>query len=181
MFESFYGAIGISVILYFTLKTIRRDNEKDKIPMITTAIVALIGVLILSSIPRPNFEKEIMAKIADKPWIKVAHKSKVVRLTEPYTWFSSSINSITLISPGDALRPGFHLTNLTYNKKPSNAFVDPDCTKRQLDYAKADNEGIYRQDDKNMYLKMNAQEYALYCKQDWSAEIIAINRAMMGK
>lgn len=176
-FDSIYGVVGVSAALYFVLKRIRKSDDKDNVPFLSAAIVALIGVFILPSIPMYDFESNVLSTIADKPWIRVVNKSEARRLTEPLTWFTTSIGSITLVYPGDALNLGFHVPTLTYNKKPLNSFADPECEERLISYANADSEGIYRQDDKSLNLKMNDQEYALYCKQDWTAEKKAINKA----
>lgn len=176
-FESIYGATGISVAIYYLLKVVRKSDDKDNVPLVSAASVAIIGLLILPSIPMYDFESNVLATIADKPWMRVVNKSKVGSLTEPLTWFTSSIGSITIVSPGEALNPGFHVYSLTYNKKPLITLVEPECGDRIISYSKADSEGIYRADDKSSDLKMNDQEYDLYCKQDWTVEKKAINQA----
>ena len=108
-FGSIYGAMGIAIALYFLLKHIRSSGDKDNVPLLSATAVVLIGIFILPSIPMYNFESDVLANIAGKPWVKIVNKSKVGSLTEPLTWFTSSVGSITLVSPGDALNPGFHV------------------------------------------------------------------------
>lgn len=169
-FKSVWGVSVIAFALYHLIKKLRKSNEDDIVPFLVAASVAIIGILILPSIPRYAFESSVMNNIANKPWIKIIDKSKIVYLTEPLTWFVTPVSSISLISPRDVLSPGFDVSTLIYNEQPRAMFVDAQCAEREITYAKADNEGIYRQDDKDMNLKMKDAEFDTYCKYDWSSE-----------
>jgi|TARA_B110000902_G_scaffold227988_1_gene267666 hypothetical protein len=172
-FDSIYGVCAIAVATFFLLKKIRKSSYEDNLPFTAALVLFVTGVSILPSIPMYGFEKKVLSGIEKQPWVRVIYKEEVGSLTEPLTWFSSSIGEISIVQPTDFCCD-FHLSTLKYNSKQLDLLVEPECKEKLISFSKADSEGIYRGSDKNSNLKMSENEYELYCKQDWTVERKAV-------
>ena len=180
-FTSVYGIGLVAAVTFFILNGLRGRREGDHVPAMVAVAIVVLGMTTLPSIPRYAFEDQIMATIQDKPWVKVVNKTKIGTLIEPLTWFNAPVGSISVVTPGDALTPGFHMVIFSYGQKEVAALVEPDCATRMIDYSYAGEDGIYRADEQFWNQRMSDKDYELYCKTDWTEARRQVNAARLAR
>jgi hypothetical protein len=132
-------------------------------------------VEIQASLPRYQFERDTLAKIEGKSWIRVVNRTKWGSLTEPLTWFRAPLGSITILMPNSPIEDGFRQVAMRYEEAPAVAIVEPDCTTSTILYSRPDQKGVFRYAT-SAPAKMRDDEKKWYCQYDWSTEKEALRR-----
>ena len=175
MTNSIYGIGGIAVVIYIFLSALKKKFPKLPEPAYIAVPVFLIGLFTLPSLPRYQFEYDVMSKIEGKDWIRVVNKTEWGSLTEPLTWVKAPIGSVTVVMPNSPIEGGFREVLLRYEEKEIVSIVEPDCNNLKILYALPDKEGVFRYTT-NSSVQMSGEQKTWYCEYDWSKENQALRR-----
>jgi len=189
-FHTIYGMLGVAILVYLLFRDLRKTSPRFPEPALVAGVVFLVGVGTLPSIPRYQFQNEMlkhMLRIENSG--RVASTSRWRSMTEPLTWVNPPIGAVTLIWPqsshfvGDGQRIGlapfenrFYEWTMRYGEKPAESLVDPDCAQSTIRYTRPDESGILHPVTPSP-VKMVAREKDWYCEHDWSREKEALLRA----
>jgi hypothetical protein len=173
--KTIYGVIGIAAAVYLVLRALRKAFPKLPEPAFIAVPVFLIGLFIVPSLPRYQFERDVIAKIEGKDWVRVVNKTHWGSLSEPLTWLKPPIGSITIIMPNSPIEDGFRQVTMRYEEETRVSMVDPDCTTLTILYSRPDKEGVFRYTS-NVPIKMSDEEKRWYCQYDWSKEKEALHK-----
>lgn len=175
---SIYGIVIIAAVVYFITLALRKTIPKVPNPYIIATVSFFIALFTMPSIPRYQFEKESLAQIEGKAWMRVVHKTKLGSIAEPLTWIKAPIGSLFIVMPNRSIEGGYREVLLRYKEKPVIRMADPDCIDKTILYSEPDAEGVFRYTS----LKadpMNEDELSIYCKYDWSKEKEALRSEML--
>ena len=155
-FHTIYGMLGVAILVYLLFRDLRKTSPRFPEPALVAGVVFLVGVGTLPSIPRYQFQNEMlkhMLRIENSG--RVASTSRWRSMTEPLTWVNPPIGAVTLIWPqsshfvGDGQRIGlapfenrFYEWTMRYGEKPAESLVDPDCAQSTIRYTRPDESGI---------------------------------------
>lgn len=173
--HTIYGLAAIAGVIYLALKALRKVIPKLPQPEYIVIPLALIGLFTLPSLPRYQFERDVMAKIEGKDWIRVVNQVRVGTFYEPLTWFKPAIGSITIIMPNHPLEGGFREATMRYGEEEILSWVEPDCTDQTIWYSRPGNEGVVHY----VPVRMSDEQTQRYCEYDWSKEKEALWREML--
>jgi hypothetical protein len=183
-FHTIYGMLGVAILVYLLFRDLRKTFPRFPEPALVAGLVFLVGVGTLPSIPRYQFQNEMLKLMLGA---RVASTSRWSSMTEPLTWVNPPIGALTLISPhpyfvGDGQRIGlapfenrFYEWTMRYGEKPAESLVDADCVQSTIRYTRPDESGILRPVTSSP-VKMVAREKDWYCERDWSREKEALLR-----
>jgi hypothetical protein len=133
------------------------------------------GRIAHESTPRYQFERDTMAKIEGKDWVRVVNRTNWGSLTEPLTWLRAPLGSITIIMPSSPIEGDFRQVTMRYEEEATVSIVEPDCTSLTILYSRPDREGVFRHVT-NAPVKMGDKEKKWYCEYDWSKEEEALRK-----
>jgi hypothetical protein len=167
--DSIYGIAIIAAIAYFLAFGIKKIIPKFPKPEFFAGFIFFIALFTIPSIPRYQFEKNALAQIDGKPWIRVINKTKWGDITEPLTWFNAPVGSIFIVMPNDISIGGFREVLMQYDKEPKVSMSDPDCTDNTIFHSVPDSEGTFRYTS-NEAKQMTEKEIKMYCEYNWSLE-----------
>ncbi len=177
-FHTIYGMLGVAILVYLLFRDLRKTFPRFPEPALVAGLVFLVGVGTLPSIPRYQFQNEmlkLMLRIEDSD--RVASTSRWRSMTEPLTWVNPPIAAVTVISP-HTLPPfenRFHEWTMRYGEEPAESLVDADCVRSTIRYTRPDESGILHPVTPSP-VKMVARERDWYCEHDWSREKEALLR-----
>jgi hypothetical protein len=182
-FHTVYGMLGVATLVYLLLRDLKKTFPRFPEPALVAGLVFLVGVGTLPSIPRYQFQNEmlkLMLRIEGSG--RVASTSSWRSMTEPLTWVNPPIGAVTLVWPqtahfvGDGQRIGlapfenrFYEWTMRYGEKPAESLVDADCVQSTIRYTQPDESGILHPVTPSP-VKMVAREEDLYCEHNWSWE-----------
>ena len=172
-FQSIYGIAAVAAVAYFLAFGLKKISPRLPDPFIPAALVFVLALCTLPSIPRYQFEKDTLADMEGKAWVRVISTTNVGDLTEPLTWFHAPIGSFFLVMPNSPIEGGFSELLLQYDEEPQIRMTDPDCMDGSILYSAPDKEGVMRYTSMEPQ-RMSNQEISIYCDFDWSAEIEAL-------
>ena len=194
-FHSVYGMLGVATLVYLLFRDLRKTFPRFPAPALVAALVFLVGVGTLPSIPRFQFHNEMLKLMPRAEGSgRVASMSSWRSMTEPLTWVNPPVGAVTFVSRqtshflGDGQRIGlapyenrFYEWTLRYGEKPAEAVVDADCVQSTIRYARPDESGVLRPVTPSP-VKMVAREKDWYCEYErpwekWSWEKAALQRA----
>jgi hypothetical protein len=201
-FHTIYGMLGVAILVYLLFRDLRKTFPRFPKPTLVAGLVFLVGVGTLPSIPRYQFQNEMlkmMLRMEDRglgwrqPFVgaRVASTSRWRSMTEPLTWVNPPIGAVTLIWPqSHPVRDGqriswvpfknhFHEWTWRYGEDPAESVVDADCVQSTIRYTRPDESGILRPVTSSP-VKMVAREKDWYCAHDWSREKEALLRRYRG-
>lgn len=178
MTNSIYGIGGIAVVIYVFLSALKKKFPKLPEPAYIAVPVFLIGLFTLPSLPRYQFEYDVMSKMEGKDWIRVVNKTEWGSLTEPLTWVKTPVGSVTVVMPNSPIEGGFREVLLRYEEKEVISMVEPDCNNLTILYAQSDKEGVFRYTT-NSSVEMRDEQKKWYCEYDWSKEKEALRREVL--
>lgn len=178
--HSIYGAFGIASVIYVIGKGVRRLAPRLPEPTLGAGLAFLIVVFTFPSIPRYQFEKEALAALDGKDWIRVVNMTNWVDVSEPLTWFREPVGSIFLIRPQSLPNYGFEEVHMRYKEDTVLRNTEPSCEDRTIHISAPSDDGIFR------YLThrpeaMIDRDYELYCNYDWSKEKKALRQQMLAE
>lgn len=81
--ESIYGIAVIAVVVYFIAVGIKKVIPKSPNPVAVAALAFVAALFTLPSLPRYQFERESLAQIEGKEWIRVISKTNWGSIAEP--------------------------------------------------------------------------------------------------
>ena len=192
-FHTIYGMLGVAVLVYLLFRDLRKTFPRFPKPTLVAGLVFLVGVGILPSIPRYQFQNEmlkLMLRMEDRglgwrqPFVgaRVASTSRWRSMTEPLTWVNPPIGAVTLISPqthfvrdgqrivGSApLENHFREWTWRYGEELAESLVEADCVQSTIRYTQPDESGILHPVTPSP-VKMIAREKDWYCAHDWLRE-----------
>lgn len=168
-FHTIYGIIGLTALVYVLLRELRKRLPKLPEPMYIAGPVFLIGLVVLPSIPRYKFERDALANIEGKDWMRVVSQARVGDVLEPLTWVKTPVGSITVVMPEPPVEGAFRQITLAYEQEPIISTVGVDCADSTIYYARPDKAGVFRYTTPYP-VKMNPQQRAWYCEHDWARE-----------
>jgi len=176
-FESIYGVAILMATAYIIAVAIRRFFAWFPRPEIFVFLALILGVTILPSIPKYQFEEVTISKFSGKDYIRVVKKYKSGTLLEPLTWFYTPVTSMLVIRPNLDVSEGggYTETLFQYDKDPEIRIASPDCSQGTISYAEPDIKGVLSYVSFNK--EMSKFETSLYCKYDWSKEKKALSKA----
>ena len=190
-FHTIYGMLGVAILVYLLFRDLRKTFPRFPEPALVAGLIFLVGVGTLPSIPRYQFQNEmlkLMLRIENSG--RVASTSRWRSMTEPLTWVNPPIGAVTLISPhtshflGDGQRIGlapfenrFFEWTMRYREKPAESLVVADCVQSTIRYMRPDESGVLLRPVTPSPVKMVAREKDWYCEHDWSREKEAMLRA----
>ena len=169
LLHTIYGIIGVATLLYVALRELRKRFPRAPAPMFVVGPVVLVGLLIVPSIPRYQFEKETLAKIEGKDWMRVVSTTRWGHISEPLTWVKTPIGSVTIIMPEPPVEGAFRQMTIRYEEEPLVFAVEADCAASKIIYARPDKNGVFRYTTPSPE-QMNAQQRKWYCDYDWTRE-----------
>jgi hypothetical protein len=76
LFGSVYGLFGVAALIYFLLKLVKRKVPRFPEPALVVVPLFIIGLLVLPSIPRYEFERSALSQVIGKPWIRVINQTQ---------------------------------------------------------------------------------------------------------
>jgi hypothetical protein len=164
-----YGIVGVGAVVYVALRALRKLFPRLPEPAFIAAPVSLIGIFTLPSLPRYQFERDTLANIEGRGWIRVVNRIDWGSLTEPLTWFRAPLGSTTIVMPNSPIDGGFTQVTMRYEEAPAVAIVNPDCTTSTILYSRPDQAGVFRYTTAAP-VKMRDEERKWYCQYDWSTE-----------
>lgn len=167
--ESIYGIALIASAMYFIASGIKKVIPKAPHPIAIAALAFIVALFTLPSLPRYEFERESLAQIEGKEWIRIVKTTKWGSFTEPVTWLRAPIGSISMVMPNTPMEGGYREVLLRYNERPRIKMADPDCSQKTIFYSEPDGQGMVRYTSSTAQV-MNAQEVSIYCDYDWSKE-----------
>lgn len=167
--KTIYGVVGVAAVVYVALRALRKPFPRLPEPAFIAVPVFLIGLFTVPSLPRYQFERDTLAKIEGKGWIRVVNRTNWGSLTEPLTWFRAPLGSITIVMPNSPIEGGFRQVTMRYEEAPAVAIVEPDCTTSTILYSRPDQAGVFRYATAAP-VKMRDEEKKWYCQYDWSME-----------
>jgi hypothetical protein len=174
--KTIYGVIGIAAAVYVVLRVLRKAFPKLPKPEFIAVPVFLIGLFTVPSLPRYQFERDVIAKIEGKDWVRVVNKTRYSFLAEPLTWLKPPVFSIAILMPDSPIEVGtFRLVNIRYKERTRLMVIEPDCTDFTAFYFRPDKKGVLRYTS-NAPQKMSNEEKRWYCQYDWSKEKEALRK-----
>jgi len=173
--KTIYGVVGVAAVVYVALSALRKTFPRLPGPAFIAAPVFLIGLFTIPSLPRYQFERDTLAKIEGKEWIRVMNRTNWGSLTEPLTWLRAPLGSITIDMPNSPIEGGFRQVTMRYEEEPAVSIVEPDCTTYTILYSRPDQAGVFRYVTAHP-AKMRDDEKKWYCQYDWSKEKEAFRR-----
>jgi len=172
-FQSIYGIGAIAAAAYFLANGLKKISPRFPDPFIPAVLVFVLALFTLPSIPRYQFEKDTLADMEGKAWVRVISTTKIGDLVEPLTWFHTPIGSFFLVMPNSPMEGGFREMLLQYDEEPQIRMTDPGCMDGSIFYSAPDKEGVVRYTSVEPQ-RMSSQEISMYCDYDWSTEIEAL-------
>lgn len=173
--KTIYGVVGIAAAVYVVLIVLKKAFPRLPEPAFIAVPVFLIGLFTVPSLPRYQFERDVMAKIEGKDWVRVVNKTHWGSLTEPLTWLRTPVGSVTIIMPNSPIEGGFRQVTMRYEEETRVSMVYPDCSTLTILYSRPDKEGVFRYTS-NAPAKMSDEEQRWYCQYDWSKEREALRK-----
>lgn len=183
IFDTVYGIAAVAAIAYVVLKVAQKMIPKLPEPAYLVVPIFIIGLFTIPSIPRYQFEDDVLSLIEEKQWMRVVTTTKRGSLTEPLTWFRAPIESFTIIMPGSyspVVVGEYREVIMRFHEKQIVSIVEPFCDDHTIIYAQPDSEGIFRLTTKEAK-KMNEQEKQWYCEYDWSKENEALRKERLSQ
>jgi hypothetical protein len=171
-FHTAYGMLGVAILVYLLFRDLKKTFPRSPGPALVAGLVFLVGVGTIPSIPRYQFQNEMlkgMLRIEGSD--RVASTSRWRSMTEPLTWVNPPIGAVTLIRP-HTLPPfenRFDEWTVRYGEEPARSLVDADCVQSTIRYTRPDESGIFHPVTPTP-VKMVAREKDWYCEHDWSRE-----------
>lgn len=147
----------------------RKRFPKAPDPIFVVGPVVLIGLVVLPSIPRYHFEKQTLAQVEGKGWMRVVHTMKVGHILEPLTLVNAPIGSVTIITPELPVEGAFRQMTIRYEGESLLSAVKADCSRSTIHYAQPDKDGIFRYTTPSS-VEMSPQQKSWYCEYDWTRE-----------
>jgi hypothetical protein len=172
-FQTILGILGIAAVVYVVARALKRALPKFPNPAFVAVPVIIIGLFVLPTIPRYQFQKKVMSEIEGKEWIRVVNRKNLGSLTEPLTWVNTPLGSITIVMPELPLVGGFREVTMQYEEAPIVSMVEADCTTLTIIYSRQDKKGVFRYTTESP-VKMSASQKKWYCEYDWSKETDAL-------
>jgi len=175
--NSVYGIIAIAGLVYVILRAVRKRVPTFPNPVVIAIPIAIIGMLTIPSIPRYQFEKETLAQIRGKNWIRVISQTQWGDLTEPLTLIRAPIGTFFLVLPENPMTGGYREVLIRYGERTRVSLSEPDCTDSTISHSEPDDQGVFRY-TADFGRRMTASEFAIYCEYDWSREKEALLAAL---
>lgn len=167
--HTIYGIAAVAGLLYVVLRALKRRFPRFPEPMYVVAPVFLVGIFVLPSIPRYQFERETLAQIEGEGWIRVVNQTRWGAVTEPLTWVKTPIGSVTILMPEPPVEGSFRQVIMQYEKKPLVSNVEADCELSEIIYARPDKDGVFRYTTPSP-VRMTPLEKSWFCDYDWTQE-----------
>lgn len=174
---SIYGVALVAFAVYALTSLLKKLIPKLPSPAIIAAIAFFVALFTFPSIPRYQFEKEVLSQIEGKEYIRVTNKIYLGDVTEPLTWLHAPLGSVSLVMPNNPPEGGFREVVMKYKEEPRVVIVDPDCEDKTILRSSPEDKGIFRYSQEGIQ-EMNDEEILTYCNHDWSKEKEALLSAM---
>lgn len=168
-FETIYGIGLIGVVVYAIFWGVRCVVPKAPNPAFIAAPVALIGLLIIPSIPRYLFEEKAFVQIDTSPWARLVDQAKWGDITEPLTLIKTPVGFVKMVMPNGPTIGGFKEVVLRYGEDPIISIIDPDCADFTYSMSQPDAQGNFRVVTTE-HEAMTDQQREVYCEYDWTKE-----------
>lgn len=175
-----YPIVGTVLPLYLGLRSLKRRFPTAPDPAYVIGTVILIEMLVVPSVPRYLFEHATLARVKDKPWIRVVDQMRWSSASEPLTWMKTPLGSATLIMPDPSREGAFRQAIMRYGRDPVVTTVDVDCERSTIIYARRGEDGVYL-DTTPSPLRMNSVQKRRYCDYDWTREKEAFRSEDVGQ
>ena len=176
--DTIYGVAAISSLTYAIFWAIKQVAPKAPSPIIVASAIGFLGLLIVPSLPRYLFQRDLLSQLEEQPWIRLTQQTRWGDLTEPLTWIWTPISAATLVMPNEPTIGGFTRVTARYGEKPIVEMADPDCDDFTIEYAAPDREGFFRIGESK---PITDQERQTYCFDDWTAEREALRTEILNR
>lgn len=173
--HTIYGILGVAAVGYAISRALKKVWPRFPEPFAVAALVFVLGICTLPSIPRYQFQRETLAKIEGKEWLRVVSKAKWGSVTEPLTWVNAPLGSVTVVMPNLPTEGGFRQVTWRYEEEPTVSLIEADCGDSTIMYSRPDKQGVFRYATPSP-VKMTGQEKGLYCEYNWANEKEALRR-----
>jgi hypothetical protein len=167
--HTIYGVLAVAGLLYVALREAKRRFPRFPEPLYIVGPLFLIGVVVVPSIPRYQFEKQTLAQIEGKGWIRVVNQTRIGDVLEPLTWVKTPVGSVTIIMPEPPTEDQFRLVVMQYGKEPRVSMADPDCARSKIIYAEPGKDRVFRYTTQSP-VQMSPVERSWFCDYDWTRE-----------
>jgi hypothetical protein len=176
--KTIYGVAAVAALVYLALRALRKTFPSLPQPAFLAVPVFVIGILTLPSVPRYQFERETLARIEGKGWIRIVNRTNWGSLTEPLTWLRAPLGSITIVMPNSPIEGGFRQVTMRYEETPVVSIVEPDCADSTISRSRPDQAGVFRYTTATPE-KMRDEERKWYCEHDWSTEKETLRKELL--
>lgn len=167
LFDTIVGIGSLAALVYLISSKFNRRDMGFKIAL----IVFFVGLFTLPSVPRYQFEQDVISNQVNKPWVKIAKTHKGGDIAEPLTWFMTPVQTFILVMPESSSSSRFLVTQFTYKEPALIRLAIPDCKVRSVSFFAMDNQsGKYAAFKEAQNKEMFLEEYKLLCLTDWSEE-----------
>ena len=169
LIHTIFGVFALCGLLYVVLSGLKRRFPQFPEPAFVVVPFFLIGIVVLPSIPRYQFERKTLAQIEGKGWIRVVNTTRWGDITEPLTWVKTPIGSVTIIMPQPIEKDTFRQVVMQYEQKPVVSLVDVQCETSTIIYSEPDAKGVVRYTTPSP-VKMTPLQKTWFCDYDWTRE-----------
>ena len=165
-FESIYGTVVFAAAVWAVAHLFGKLTKRDLLPAVWGGIAFVICLVVLPSLPRFQFEKEVRAHLKSAPWVRVVEEVKLGSLLEPLTWFVSPVGVFRVVSPDLLDEQQFTEFLFRYDQEPVVRIIDVACVDREYYLSVPDSKGTFRILPETQ--RMTDQDFGLFCIEDWS-------------
>lgn len=138
------------------------------------AIILFGAIATVPSIPRYQFEQEVVAELEKNPYARVVHKFRLGEITEPLTWFNAPYGSFFVVIPDRLtgmndnldIPRSFQTVLLRYDEPIVVSMMMVYCADREYKRSEPDQEGYFRNTTATAQ-ELNDELYSIYCEYDW--------------
>ncbi len=166
---SIYGGVLIIAAIYLLAKGLKKKVKRFPNPEVIGGIAFLLAVFTMPSIPRYTFERQTLADIEGKDWIRIVETTRWGGIAEPLTWVNTPIGAFHIVTP-ELEANTFRETVLRYDDDHRVRIVTIYCDEREISISMPGAGGVFRYIENGRFAPMNDRDAKVYCNYDWSKE-----------
>lgn len=175
--ENIYGFLPIMIVVYFVFVLLRKIFSNLPHPGVFVGLAFFIALFTIPSMPRFNFEKEILSKYSSAGEFKLVNKAGWGALHEPITLINTPTGFFHYVMPVAPAVFGSFDKNMErefrskihrFDEPEISQIVNVNCPYNSISKSEPQ-DGIFRYTHFNE--QMNDSERKIYCETDYEPEV----------